>query len=473
MGTKGPCQCYELDYETGVLRFGDGFHGCVPPTGEMILCEYTTTNHDGFLAFHDAMVARDPDIKIGSCLSPGPWPRDTLDMIFSRTDFDIQHYYQWEDSTATPSYYERMVYVPGIMDYLTSRRGQIDAVAGSFGDSVGIGLTEWNFLLTPAGAPLLDASLASGLFAADLLGSLLYHQGLLDLGIANQYDAVQDYPDYFALLQTGPNYVPRPAWFALDFFSRSFGRVLIPNEVCSYFFEVDGHYYPYLVCFSSTNTAGDSVYLIVVNKDSLRAQQTAIDIAGTDSLGPNVYFQILTGDSVYSTNEEDSLAVAPVTGFQAASTHFTFSFPAHSVTALGLGAPHTDVGLLAIPGFPDTVDRGTSVVPRVEVENLGNSTVSADIGIRIDSNGYAESQTVELPPFATDTLDFRPWLASGTGFVENICALQRRGRSEPCQQPTTGFNLRGHPGCGLRQSARTRRYAAVERSGGTGGSDSE
>ena len=69
LDTAGPdAQVYELAPATGRVRFGDGVHGAVPPTGDRVLATYRSV-HEGYLAFARAMHEVDPDIKV--CASWG------------------------------------------------------------------------------------------------------------------------------------------------------------------------------------------------------------------------------------------------------------------------------------------------------------------------------------------------------------------------------------------------------------------
>ncbi|MDQ3621115.1 MAG: hypothetical protein M3463_01290 [Verrucomicrobiota bacterium] len=54
---------YQIDANTGVIRFGDGRQGDVPPTGEVITASYRA-RRDGFVDYYAAMKAVDPDIRV-------------------------------------------------------------------------------------------------------------------------------------------------------------------------------------------------------------------------------------------------------------------------------------------------------------------------------------------------------------------------------------------------------------------------
>jgi alpha-L-arabinofuranosidase len=68
----GPAaHAYELDPTTGKIRFGDGTHGAIPRSGDVIRASYTSGPHDGFVDFYREMKAADPSIRIGTSLHNG------------------------------------------------------------------------------------------------------------------------------------------------------------------------------------------------------------------------------------------------------------------------------------------------------------------------------------------------------------------------------------------------------------------
>lgn len=355
---EGSGRYYEMDYSQSVLRFGDGTHGDIPPAGWQILCEYTTANHDGALAFIDSMRSRDPSLRIGGCMFPEGWGGDTLTDILSRADFITRHHYTSEYHTSTsPSFAERMTYASTALGGLYEWRGMIENSAGVYADSIGLGFTEWNYILE---APVEDASLASALFTAEMLGSLASASGTLKLSMANRYGLVQEdgWDSYFCLLTPPPAYVPRPAFYAFKMFSRHFGQILVSNQVSSPFFEVEGYMYPCLVAYSSVSPARDTLYLVVVNRDSVQSLATQIDVSGITSPGSSATVRTLNGSELYSTNEQDSTAVVLRDSTVAwAGSEISYTFPAHSVTQMEFSLSTTGI---AGPGS----GRGSAAVPR-------------------------------------------------------------------------------------------------------------
>jgi len=331
----GQENCYEMDYQNSVLIFGDGIHGNIPPAGHYILCEYTTINHDGYIKFVDSMKAVDPTIKIGPCISPSSeWSQDTLNSILQRMDFFVVHHYRGEDSTSSTDYYERMRECVKLLKRLYSIRKNINNSAGIYADSIGLALTEWNWIDFAGGGTIkTNVTLANALFTADVLGNLLTSANELKLEVANFFDAIGwGGNEYFGLI--GKNYRRRPAFYAFKMFSDYFGEKLVHRDVVSDFYVVGNDAVPFITAYTSKSQSGDTLYLIVINKHDTLNYETNIDITGFQP-DPTAYVHTLNGDSVYATNEEDAKAVTikdtVITGI---SDSFNYTFPAHSVTAM-------------------------------------------------------------------------------------------------------------------------------------------
>jgi alpha-N-arabinofuranosidase len=60
----GQGKAYTLDTASGVIQFGDGFNGQIPPSGSTITITYDSGPHDGFVAFYQAMKAANPNVKV-------------------------------------------------------------------------------------------------------------------------------------------------------------------------------------------------------------------------------------------------------------------------------------------------------------------------------------------------------------------------------------------------------------------------
>jgi alpha-N-arabinofuranosidase len=65
LSTQPPeAKVYAIDQAEGLVHFGDGVRGAVPPAGARLSIEYTSGVHEGYLAFRAAMKAVDPTIQV-------------------------------------------------------------------------------------------------------------------------------------------------------------------------------------------------------------------------------------------------------------------------------------------------------------------------------------------------------------------------------------------------------------------------
>jgi hypothetical protein len=95
-----------------------------------------------------------------------------------------------------------------------------------------------------------------------------------------------------------------------------------------------------------------------------------------------------------------------------------------------------DVGVVAILAPRGVLDSGTAVVPRAVVTNLGGMTESFLVRFKIGSL-YVDSQPANLAPGATDTLDFRGWIASPLGLHITRCSTMLAGDANPANNRRT------------------------------------
>ncbi len=326
---------YEVDVDSSILRFGLDGKGALPPADFGVLCEYTTTHHDGFIEFVDSMKAVDPSVRIGACFPPDTsWSRATLDSVFSRMDFAIVHQYNPEDPDREESLASRMGYAARDRDALFGMRRFLDRLAGPYAPRIGLALTEWNFTIAPPFPKRADATLAAALFAAERLGHMLVDSRALRLEIANQFPAIWDDPEHFNTLLRGGDLRPRPAALVFQLFRKAFGDTLLPATAVCDSFASQGRMLPFLEAFASRKE--DRLFLLVVNKDSSRAHTVQVALQGFAPSAQAVA-HMLTADSVYADNEGlgENVALRD-SAFQVGGSTFVFRFPPHSVVVLEL-----------------------------------------------------------------------------------------------------------------------------------------
>jgi hypothetical protein len=166
------------------------------------------------------------------------------------------------------------------------------------------------------------------------LGKLITAADELRLAAANHFHAADPLGNQYLGLISRASYVRRPAFYAFKMFSSNFGERLVHRHVESDYYVVGADTIGYITAYTSRSVAGDTLYLIAVNKHDTLDYETTIEIAGFD---PDTIARVYTlnGDSLYATNEEDPTAVSlKETNLTVPSTRFSYTFPAHSATAI-------------------------------------------------------------------------------------------------------------------------------------------
>ncbi len=350
---------YEMDFTNSVLKFGDGTHGNIPSSGDHILCEYITINHDGYVEFVDSMKAIDPAILTGACMwPPTAWSAETLALVYQRIDFDILHPYRHEDTTEDDTtsinyYYLRMTQPTKVAESIRNSRQNIDTVAAN-ANNIEIAITEWNWILWNGSTdtPPANASLASGIFTADVLGRLISLSGEMKLNVGNYFLAGNSYPGNY-LAYIGDDFRCRPAYYAFEIFSNYFGTRLVDINIDSDFYVIDNDTVPIITAYASKTEVGDSLFLIVINKHDSLDYVIPVEINGLEPESI-AFVHTLNGAGIYATNEEDSLAITIRDSVIAnASENFIYTFPCHSITAMNFSTTSNflpqDSGFFVLP----------------------------------------------------------------------------------------------------------------------------
>lgn len=188
-------------------------------------------------------------------------------------------------------------------------------------------------------------SLLAGLYDVDLIGAFVqrsadYH---LALGIQHFLHADSDMADIMYNWSTGKRYL-RPDYYALQMWTKHFGDTLLETNVRCDTFDVTQTYgnveplsgVPYLAAHAS-KSGNSRLYLLVINRNLTEDIETTISIQGfTPQTTGKAY--TLNGPDIQATNEDGNhdAVITKATSISNISGEFTYTFPAHSVTALEL-----------------------------------------------------------------------------------------------------------------------------------------
>ncbi|RME91474.1 MAG: hypothetical protein D6766_11830, partial [Verrucomicrobia bacterium] len=191
--TQGPeARVYTFDDTEGAIRFGDGVHGAMPPDGAVVWVEYTTVDHDGFVAFAEAMkaVPSSVPISIGAATlpfvegEPLDLTEEQMNAILDAIDFHVNHKYGASFPATTYAARRQIAWErtqPGV-------HGRFEAWLRDLGREriPAIGVTEWNIFLDDP-QWFLNRTLEAGVIAAEYFVRVINAGPELPVALAHQF----------------------------------------------------------------------------------------------------------------------------------------------------------------------------------------------------------------------------------------------------------------------------------------------
>ncbi len=339
-GQPPDAKVFELDAERGVLRFGDGVRGAVLPKGVMLV-EYTTYGHDGFLAFARAMRAAPSNvpIQIGAAVLPfrdgvpiaDP---DTMREIFSQMDFYVRHQY---DSSlpvrAYGDYNARRQFAADRVDTLKAVYERVASYARSLGlpRAPAVAVTEWNLFLNEDFWHL-NRTLGGAVFAAEWFVRVL-NAGLEDglpVWYANQFALGGG---NLSLIRSQTNHSVAPMGYVFQGFGSWADSRLLPVAVDGPTARAYDREVPYVTAAAALSPDGRTLRVALVNNAETESVGVALRIEGL-SVGERRLWR-LAGDSPEAHNERDPQNIA-LREEPPASPVGEIALPPHSVVFLEL-----------------------------------------------------------------------------------------------------------------------------------------
>lgn len=352
---EGDTPTYSLDAKTGVIQFGDGVNGEIPPAGAQITISYDSGPHDGFAQFYTAMKTANPNVNVCSGFAVPPQASASVG-----TDF-LQHAPHYDCVVAhpyvsgPPSTLPLAQYYPALMlkaenvgTNITSLQQQVRkyqpnarVIVTEYGQLGSGGPTDFptHFHLTLSEA-LFTANALVNLADADV--PLAERHRLNDYvftplpGGASTSGAVDN-----SMIATDPgSVVSEPQASVMGLFSRDTGKLRLADTVTGNPVETSSQGdLPSLVVLASRRTGG-SVNIIVINRSpdnnvTAAIAPTPVRHASTAQVltvnGPSAtsYNTAQNPDAVKLQNSEINVGTGT----------FTYTFPAHSVTGFTLTTP--------------------------------------------------------------------------------------------------------------------------------------
>ena len=357
LSTAGPiAEDYTLDPATGTIRFGDGVHGAVPPSGAVVTASYHSGPHDGFSQFYSAMKQADPAIRVCS----SDTTQNFIDAMGATQPYDcLQDHPYVGSGNISPSlpidqYESQVMTVPDVENAaVLALQTDVDAAAGHH---VPLVLSEYGQLIDSTPDPLdapyflnsLDEALVNASQLADWiqLGISVADRQLLDAELPGPSAVTDGLPGAApfaasgAITTPGPQTVVQPTGEALAMMKPLAGGSLLDVTVSANPALPSSNPTPTgdLAVVSAATTAG--IQLVVINRSPSVDVAATVNYAGVAGTA-TAMVTTLDGPSPLSDNSGQAPNTVSTTTSTAAVAGgaATMTFPAHSIS------------LVTLPGF--------------------------------------------------------------------------------------------------------------------------
>jgi alpha-N-arabinofuranosidase len=348
LSEAGAINAYELDHQTGKIQFGDGINGNIPPTGSVVTIDYISGPHDGFVDFYKAMKAVDSNIKV--CTS-----YDVSDQLKAAYPFDcvVSHPYtftSFSTGSTADNFHDNVMLQP------ERRAAQVKALRQTLRTNVGAGADNIEIVISEYGIDDIRPDsqprpLSIRLYQKTLGGALYYAESLkhwLQLGIplAQKHSLIDfafsdppaglTYRQYTAIFGEAPAFVSSATALVFNLYKDILGSELIQSSMTNNPVRIlpNGKSLSALQTVTSIDPSG-SLNLFVINRDRTTNVTANVSMQSYRSTGiANV--KTLNGSSYLSYNTPTNPNIVKIRQqtISIAPNQFTYTFPAHSVTAI-------------------------------------------------------------------------------------------------------------------------------------------
>ncbi len=331
---------FTLEAERGVLHFGDGVHGAIPPSNSYFLVEYTTYGHDGFLDFVQAMraVSSSVPIKIGAATLPFSDTQpitDTAGMqaIFNAMDFFVRH--QYNASFDYSNYDSRRQIATERVEHLTPEK--LPAYLQSIGISKTLpaAISEWNIFLDTA-YWRVNRTLEGGVIAAEWFMRLLNAGEAAPVLYANQFAL---HGGNLALIRTQTNHSLAPMAYVFEAFAPWWGSTVVSTTVESPTEPAADRPIPIVVATAARSPDGRTLRLAMVNNSASTTIDVRLQFRGFSPASARLW-QLWAPD-YEANNDHNSGTVAPQEQTLTPAPE-QLTLPPHAVVFLTLVAEDED-----------------------------------------------------------------------------------------------------------------------------------
>lgn len=347
----GPAaRVYTLRRDTGVIRFGDGMNGAIPPRGAKITISYRSGRHPGFVDFFRAMKKADPSIQVCSSYHD----RSFVDAMGSTHPYDcvVAHPYAPYQTMPPQAAHD---FVMAMSDFRASHVAEIQDYARDVsGRPISVPVTEYGIfpLSTQAGTDdqrAQDSTYLKSLDHAVFSASQIVHWADLGIPLAARHTMVDfdsqssdglNSPPGFSVFGHDPTYVPSATARAMQALSHVIHGRLLPMTMSGNAVAATGASpYPALQAVATLDRRG-RLGVAVVNRHGTQDVTVQLD-PGQGGRWESLTAWEVTGRSTTSFNTARDPDAVTVVSRRRALTNgpFTWTFPRNSVTALRLSRP--------------------------------------------------------------------------------------------------------------------------------------
>jgi alpha-N-arabinofuranosidase len=350
----GPrAQAYQVDPATGEIIFGNGEHGAIPPRHAEIRASYFSGPHGGFVQFYNAMKKMSSDIKVCETEESDITFLQAMGRVYPYDCVELHRYARPVDPRAPMLQYEEALMYWPVQEGADVSALQ-EAIHRYSGKNIPVVLTEYGQLVVPMpfADPDFNLSLDQGVLVASQLRQWVQH----NLPLAEKY-LLNSIPflggrateltsapvglsvDNAMVAGRSPSFVMEPTGEVLAIMSALAGAQRLSSAVIGdpVMAPGPGQRVPVLQPLAAASRG--RLELIVINVSptaTVRARVRCQGLTGTTDLSAS----LLDGPSPTAYNsfgQPDEVGITAGRGTVQKGS-FWWTFPAHSVTLLELGA---------------------------------------------------------------------------------------------------------------------------------------
>jgi alpha-N-arabinofuranosidase len=332
LSTQPPeAKVYAIDQAEGLVHFGDGVRGAVPPAGARLSIEYTSGVHEGYLAFRAAMKAVDPTIQV--CAGWGK--PEFVDAMGSRP-YDCLGVHSY----STPPDDGTLTRHGNLQAAAANRDADLKALRQQWKGYFPDGARRPDLMVTEYGTlnvntPLFTARLSHVLYLADLVASQLENDVRVSISSNLNGDPLPDGSNNPQnLLGSTPDFLLTGRAKMLSLYSTMVGDTTITSGVTDNpIVRAPAGDYPTLRVVSSCS--GATTRVMVLNRDPENTVTATVRLPHQHSAG-RVRISTLNGPSVdsYNTPGNPDAITTSVTYERSPAGTLKHTFEPHSITLL-------------------------------------------------------------------------------------------------------------------------------------------